>query len=108
MTFAEAPIDCSLRVPSPPKDARTLRVLTYNVRYFGHATRGIASTGPAFRRIARSLAALDPLPDLVCLQEVETQSLRSTTANRLWHPAETQLDRVMTELHAALARAKKP
>jgi endonuclease/exonuclease/phosphatase family metal-dependent hydrolase len=82
--------------------------MTYNVRYFGHATRGIASTGPAFRRIARSLAALDPLPDLVCLQEVETQSLRSTTANRLWHPAETQLDRVMTELHAALARAKKP
>jgi endonuclease/exonuclease/phosphatase family metal-dependent hydrolase len=108
MTLADAPIDCS----SPPhRDGaatRTLRVMTYNVRYFGHATRGIASTGPAFRRIARSLAALDPLPDLVCLQEVETQSLRSTTANRVWHPAETQLDRVMTELHAALARAKKP
>jgi endonuclease/exonuclease/phosphatase family metal-dependent hydrolase len=108
MTLADAPIDCS----SPPRRdgaaTRTLRVMTYNVRYFGHATRGIASTGPAFRRIARSLAALDPLPDLVCLQEVETQSLRSTTANRVWHPAETQLDRVMTELHAALARAKKP
>jgi len=23
---------------------RSMRVLTYNVRYFGHATRGIAST----------------------------------------------------------------
>jgi endonuclease/exonuclease/phosphatase family metal-dependent hydrolase len=108
MTLAEAPIDSSAVPAAPGSTARTLRVMTYNVRYFGHATRGIASTGPAFRRIARSLAALDPLPDLVCLQEVETQSLRSTTANRLWHPAETQLDRVMTELHAALARAKKP
>lgn len=108
MTLAEAPIDSSAPPAAPGSAARTLRVMTYNVRYFGHATRGIASTGPAFRRIARSLAALDPLPDLVCLQEVETQSLRSTTANRLWHPAETQLDRVMTELHAALARAKKP
>ena len=108
MTLADAPIDCSTPAERPAEAARTLRVVTYNVRYFGHATRGIASTGPAFRRIARSLASLSPLPDLVCLQEVETQSLRSTTANRLWHPAETQLDRVMTELHAALARAKKP
>ena len=55
---------------------RTLRVMTYNVRYFGHPTRGLASTGAAFSRIARSLAALDPTPDLVCLQEVETRSIR--------------------------------
>src|SRR3954464_6663909 len=82
--------------------------MTYNVRYFGHPTRGLASTGAAFSRIAYSLAALDPTPDLVCLQEVETQSLRSTSINRLWHPEETQLDRVMTELHAALALARKP
>ena len=80
MTLAEAPLDCSTPQAAQGSAARTLRVMTYNVRYFGHATRGIASTGPAFRRIARSLAALDPLPDLVCLQEVETQSLRSTTA----------------------------
>lgn len=84
-----------------------LRLMTYNVRYFGHPTRGIASTRLAFERIAKSLAALDPLPDLVCLQEVETQSLRSNSINRLLHPEETQLERVMTELHAALARAKK-
>jgi len=87
---------------------RPLRIMTYNVRYFGHPTRGIASTGAAFSRIAESLAGLDPTPDLVCLQEVETQSLRATTMNRRWHPEETQLDRVMTELHAALARASKP
>ncbi len=83
-------------------------MMTYNVRYFGHATRGLASTSSAFSRIASSLAALDPTPDIVCLQEVETQSLRATSMNRLWHPGETQLDRIMTELHAALARAKKP
>lgn len=85
-----------------------LRVMTYNVRYFGHPTRGLASTSAAFSRIAGSIAALDPTPDLVCLQEVETQSLRSTSINRVWHPEETQLDRVMTELHAALAVAHKP
>jgi endonuclease/exonuclease/phosphatase family metal-dependent hydrolase len=82
-------------------------VLTYNVRYFGHPTRGLASTSSAFSRIARSLAALDPVPDFVCLQEVETQSIRSTSINRRWHPSETQLERVMTELHAALALANK-
>ncbi|MFO0758585.1 MAG: endonuclease/exonuclease/phosphatase family protein [Byssovorax sp.] len=85
-----------------------LRMMTYNVRYFGHATRGIASTGAAFQRIARSLAAMDPMPDLICLQEVETRSLRATSMNRLRHPEETQLERVMHELEAALDREKKP
>jgi len=97
---------------APAMDERagggTLRVLTYNVRYFGHPTRGLASTSSAFSRIAQSLAALDPVPDCVCLQEVETQSIRSTSINRRWHPGETQLERVMTELHAALALANKP
>jgi len=82
--------------------------MTYNVRYFGHPTRGLASTSSAFKRIAYSLANLDPTPDLICLQEVETQSLRASTINRLLHPAETQLERVMNELHTALARLNKP
>lgn len=85
-----------------------IRVVTYNVRYFGHATRGIASTGSAFGKIAASLAALDPTPDVVCLQEVETASIRATSLNRRWYPGETQLDRVMTELTAALVLAEKP
>jgi endonuclease/exonuclease/phosphatase family metal-dependent hydrolase len=93
--------------PARSADARTLRMMTYNVRYFGHRTRGLASTSSAFSRIASSLAALDPTPDIVCLQEVETQSLRATSMNKLWHPGETQLDRIMTELHAALAHAGK-
>jgi endonuclease/exonuclease/phosphatase family metal-dependent hydrolase len=81
--------------------------MTYNVRYFGHPTRGLASTSSAVTRIAGSVAALDPLPDFLCLQEVETQSLRSTSINKRWHPDETQIERVMTELHAALALANK-
>jgi endonuclease/exonuclease/phosphatase family metal-dependent hydrolase len=89
------------------RSTRPLRMMTYNVRYFGHGTRGIASTSAAITRIADSFAGLSPLPDLVCLQEVETHSLRSSSMNPRWHPEETQIDRVMTELHAALARAGK-
>jgi endonuclease/exonuclease/phosphatase family metal-dependent hydrolase len=83
-----------------------VRVVTYNVRYFGHRTRGLASTARAMEGIAEALASLDPLADLICLQEVETTSLRSNFA----HPAlngETQLERLMVMLHAALARAGK-
>jgi endonuclease/exonuclease/phosphatase family metal-dependent hydrolase len=97
----------STRPPRHPELAPPLRVMTYNVRYFGHATRGIASTGNAITRIAHSLAAMDPIPDLVCLQEVETQSIRSTSMNKLWYPEETQLDRLTTELKAALRHKKK-
>jgi endonuclease/exonuclease/phosphatase family metal-dependent hydrolase len=85
-----------------------LRIMTYNVRYFGHATRGLASTGNAIKRIAASIARMDPTPDLICLQEVETQSIRSTSMTRLFYPEETQLDRLMTELYAALRHQKKP
>jgi endonuclease/exonuclease/phosphatase family metal-dependent hydrolase len=82
----------------------SLRLLSYNVRYFGHATRGLASTRTAMHRIAAAIAALDPLPSIVCLQEVETRSIRSTVA----HPGdETQLERFMTMLSAELEAAGK-
>jgi endonuclease/exonuclease/phosphatase family metal-dependent hydrolase len=83
-----------------------VRVVTYNVRYFGHGTRGLASTKKAMARIAGALAGLDPLADVICLQEVETASFRSNLA----HPApegETQLQRLMGMLHAALVDAGK-
>lgn len=80
----------------------SLRVLSYNVRYFGHATRGIASTRTAMRKIADALARLDPLPDIACLQEVETASLRATLAHPRTRPDEVQLERFMTMLHEAL------
>ncbi len=83
-----------------------VRLVTYNVRYFGHGTRGLASTATSMTRIANALAALDPLADVICLQEVETTSLRSNLA----HPTrtgETQLERLMEMLHAALHQAGK-
>ncbi len=78
-----------------------LRVVSYNVRYFGHALKGLASTTASQRSIAERLALLDPLPDLVCLQEIETISLRSSLALRERRPAETQLSRFMREVGVA-------
>lgn len=83
-----------------------VRLVTYNVRYFGHGMRGLASTATSMNRIAHALSALEPLADIICLQEVETASLRSN----LVHPAlngETQLVRLMGMLHEALHRAGK-
>lgn len=83
---------------------RPLRVATYNVRYFGHGTRGLASTAGAMERIAETVANLTPLADILCLQEVETTSLRSNVIHRALG-GETQLERFMEMLHAALLRA---
>ena len=85
---------------------QSVRVLTYNVRYFGHGTRGLASTARQMTRIAEALANLEPLADVICLQEVETTSLRSNLA----HPTPdgaTQLERLMGMLHTALHAADK-
>src|SRR3954468_14710450 len=87
---------------------RPLRVLTYNVRYFGHATRGLVSTKRAMSRIAEAIALLDPLPDLVCLQEVETRSFRSNVAHPSTKLGQTQVERLMEMLETALVTAKKP
>ena len=77
-----------------------LRVVSYNVRYFGHGLRGLASTRAAQRRIAARLAVLEPLADLVCLQEIETISIRSRVAFR-GRRGETQLEAFMHEVQAA-------
>lgn len=69
--------------------------MSYNVRYFGHALRGLASTVGPKRRVALAISALDPLPDVICLQEVETSSFRSSVADRARHPGETQLQAFM-------------
>jgi endonuclease/exonuclease/phosphatase family metal-dependent hydrolase len=90
-------------VPSPP-----LRVVSYNVRYFGHALKGLASTRHSERRIARHLAALDPLADVICLQEIETISLRSRLAYGRARHGVTQLESFMAELDSAFTRAGRP
>src|SRR5437764_1008472 len=80
-----------------------LRLMTYNVRYFGHGTRGVLSTRRGVKRIAQTVASLSPLCDIVCLQEVEARSLRSSLVT--WRPTErrTQLQELMFELDHALA-----
>ncbi len=80
-----------------------LKVVSYNVRYFGHGTRGLFSTRGAMTRIAKSLSELSPLADVVCLQEVENASLRS----HLFHTEQEdepspQAERFATKLHEAL------
>src|SRR5437868_14960714 len=81
--------------------AVALRILSYNIRYFGHALRGLASTRGSKRAIADALSTLDPAADIICLQEVETFSLRSSLVFRRSHGTETQLESFMGELERA-------
>jgi endonuclease/exonuclease/phosphatase family metal-dependent hydrolase len=84
--------------------ADLLRIVSYNVRYFGHALRGLASTQGSKRQIAEGLSKLDPLPDVVCMQEVETISMRASFGLRKRDPNETQLEAFMTQLETAFER----
>jgi endonuclease/exonuclease/phosphatase family metal-dependent hydrolase len=77
----------------------SLRLMTYNVRYFGHGTRGMMSTRRGLTRIARSVASMQPLVDVLCLQEVEGRSLRSSMVTRR---RATTLQALAQELDQAL------
>jgi endonuclease/exonuclease/phosphatase family metal-dependent hydrolase len=81
---------------------RPIRIVSYNVRYFGHGTRGLVSTRRSMEKIAQAIASLDPLADVVCLQEVETRSFRSHVAHRTVDE-DTQLERLVPMLSHALA-----
>jgi endonuclease/exonuclease/phosphatase family metal-dependent hydrolase len=81
----------------------SLRLVSYNVRYFSHALRGIASTKKGKLGIAEALAGLVPRADIVCLQEVETISLRSKIMYRRRSREETQLGSFMHRLAEAFA-----
>ncbi len=85
-----------------------LRIVTWNVRYFAHALRGLASTRRGKTGVAAALAALDPIADIICLQEVETISLRSSLVFRRAHQAETQLESFMSELEQAFEGRPPP
>jgi len=82
---------------------RPLRIVSYNVRYFGHALRGLATTRTSLDRIAQRLASLTPLADVICFQEVETRSLRSTLAFR---GTQTQLESFMAAFDRAFAASR--
>lgn len=77
-----------------------MRIVSYNVRYFGHGLKGLASTATSKSKIANALASLDPLPDVVALQEVETRSIRAAVAHRGGHASETQLEAFLRHLGA--------
>jgi endonuclease/exonuclease/phosphatase family metal-dependent hydrolase len=81
-----------------------LRIISYNVRYFGHGMKGVGTTAASMKRIAAALAALQPLPDVVCLQEVETQSLRAGWALKDKQEDETQLQTFMRLLAATFSQ----
>jgi len=80
------------------------RILTWNVRYFSHAAGGMGSTRASRRGVARAVAALDPPPDILCLQEVEGISLRSRVGRPAAHPAETQFEAFLAYLAEECAR----
>lgn len=54
-----------------------LNLMTWNVRYFGHGTGGLRASDAWMHRLAGAVATLDPLPDVIALQEVEDRSLRA-------------------------------
>jgi len=96
-------------MPGPPAaDSSIHRIVSYNVRYFGHALHGLASTHRSQKNIAAGLAGLAPRPQLICLQEVETRSLRSTLAHRGPRNGGTQLEAFMAQLEQAFSRKKRP
>jgi endonuclease/exonuclease/phosphatase family metal-dependent hydrolase len=71
-----------------------LRVMSWNVRYFGHGSSGLRASDAWMRRMAWVLSAQPELPDVVALQEVEAGSLRGGHA--------PQLDRFVDLLHHSL------
>ncbi len=79
-----------------------MRVMSYNVRYFGHGLKGLASTAKSKRLIAEAIAAMAAPPDVIALQEVETRSIRARVASRSPHPDETQLEAFLRHLDRAM------
>ena len=79
-----------------------LNIVSWNVRYFSHPTRGITSTDRGLRRIAKALADLDPQPDVIALQEIDEQSLRSAlvrATRRSGSEPASPLDRFVSSLN---------
>ena len=83
-----------------------LRIVSYNVRYFGHRSGGLGATETSMRAVASALARLEGgSPDLIAFQEIETFSLRADLGRpRKQRQADTrpQLDRFMDHFHDEL------
>jgi endonuclease/exonuclease/phosphatase family metal-dependent hydrolase len=70
--------------------------MSYNVRYFAQPTKGLTTTERAMRGIVEALCALDPMPSVITLQEVESHSLRANLGRRHQKP---QLERMLDTLN---------
>ncbi|NJK89014.1 MAG: endonuclease [Myxococcales bacterium] len=86
-----------------------LRMMSYNVRYFGHRhpIRGAGSTRLGLRSVASAIAALAELPHVVGLQEVEARSFRSKGSLTPGDREETQLAAFLRELHETLVAQQR-
>ncbi len=73
-----------------------LNIMTWNVRYFGHGTRGLRAFDGWIRRVASAVGGMQQLPDVIALQEVETRSLRVGLSGP------TQLERFAEHLSLAI------
>ncbi len=73
-----------------------LNIMTWNVRYFGHGTRGLRASDGWIRRVASAVAGMGQAPDVLALQEVETRSLRVGLSGP------TQLERFVEQLSLAI------
>lgn len=88
--------------------SRPLLLMSWNVRYFSHHVRGVTSVERNLQRSAHAVAALDPQPDVIALQEIDNHSVRSnltrlgrrTPDNGLSDP---QIERFVRHLNAASA-----
>lgn len=83
-----------------------LRVMSYNVRYFGHQhpMRGAGSTRRGLVAIAETLSRLEELPHVIGLQEVEARSMRSSRSHTPGEREENQLSSLMRQLNHHLGK----
>lgn len=83
--------------------------MTYNVRYFAHAApvKGAASTRRGVQLITDAIATLEALPHVICLQEVETRSIRSSMSHSKGSRTETQIQSFMKILDSAMKEAQR-
>lgn len=86
-----------------------LRLVSYNVRYFGHRAGGITSQDRTIRRIARALVDMEGgPPDVIGLQEVENASIRADLGRSRALDERRQIDRFSIALHDALEENGDP
>jgi endonuclease/exonuclease/phosphatase family metal-dependent hydrolase len=85
------------------------RLMTYNVRYFGHQNpmKGARSTRRGLRDIAAALGDLGELPHVIGLQEVEARSFRSHRSHTPGEPEETQLGSLTRQLNHELSQRRR-